>query len=431
MAVNHELVKDLQRQVGDRLQVESRDRGPFSDDDEREFKKDLIVQVIADHRRGLLESGQVPLTGEDEAELREALEARMFGAGRLEQLLRDPRIENIDINGYDDVHVTYADGTRVQVGPIAESDDELIQQVQVLASYVGMNSRAFDSANPELDLQLEDGSRLSAVMGVTPRPAISVRRHRFIKVTRADLVGTGTMSEEVSDFLAAAVRARLNIMIAGAVNAGKTTLLRALANEIPRHERIITIERALEIGLDKDRATHPNVVVMEERQPNSEGLGAVTLAQLVRRTLRMNPDRVILGEVLGPEIVTMLNAMTQGNDGSLSTIHANSARGVFNRLATYARQAEEALDREATTLLAGDALDLIVFLRRDDARRQVVEIAEVDHAEGILVHSNTLFTEDMNRPGEGAVRTNTPVTDLRRARLEAAGWADDGWWGRR
>src|SRR5690606_37449973 len=122
-------------------------------------------------------------------------------------------------------------------------------------------------------------------------------------------------------------------------------------------ERIITIERAMEIGLEKDRTAHPNVVAMEERHPNSEGLGGVALARLVRRTLRMNPDRVILGEVLGPEIVTMLNAMTQGNDGSLSTIHARSARGVFNRLATYARQAEEALDREATTMLAADALD--------------------------------------------------------------------------
>ena len=428
--MNHGLVKDLQRQVGSWLEESARQHSStLTADDERELKRDLIVQVIADHRRTLLESGQIPLGADDENELREALEARLFGAGRLEQLLRDQRIENIDINGYDDVHVTFADGTRREAEPVAESDDELVQQVQVLASYVGMNSRAFDSANPELDLQLEDGSRLSALMGVTPRPAVSVRRHRFIKVTLDDLIGTGTMSEETADFLAAAVRARLNIMIGGAVNAGKTTLLRALANEISPQERIITIERALEIGLDKDRAAHPNVVVMEERQPNSEGLGAVTLAQLVRRTLRMNPDRVILGEVLGPEIVTMLNAMTQGNDGSLSTIHANSARGVFNRLATYARQAEEALDREATSLLAGDALDLIVFLRRDGAHRKVVEVTEVDHAEGIIVHSNSLFTES-SRPGEGAVRTNTPVTDIRRRRLEDAGWADEGWWGR-
>ena len=132
-------------------------------------------------------------------------------------------------------------------------------------------------------------------------------------------------------------------MIAGATNAGKTTLLRALANEIPPHERLITVERALELGLDEFQDLHPNVVAFEERLPNSEGQGGVTMAELVRRSLRMNPSRVIVGEVLGDEIVTMLNAMSQGNDGSLSTIHANSSLEVFNRISTYAIQAAERL----------------------------------------------------------------------------------------
>src|SRR5699024_909253 len=127
---------------------------------------------------------------------------------------------------------------------------------------------------------------------------------------------------------------------------------------IGAQERVITIEQALELGLDNDRDAHPDVVAMESRLPNSEGLGEVTLAELVRRTLRMNPDRVILGEALGPEIVTLLNAMTQGNEGSLSTIHAESARQVFNRFNTYAKQAAESLDEEATSLLAADAVDL-------------------------------------------------------------------------
>ncbi|MGH3357662.1 MAG: CpaF family protein [Nocardioidaceae bacterium] len=429
MAVDHALVRELQEQVGARLDLETRrlrDQGHarLSRDDERELASELIVQVIVEHRRTLLESGRIPLEPQQEDELRSALAARMFGAGRLEQLIRDDRVENVDINGADDVHITLSDGRSGPGDPVAENDAELIEQIQVLASYAGLNSRAFDSANPELDLQLPDGSRLSAVMGVTPRPAISIRRHRFMKVTLDDLLGTGTMSEDVAAFLAAAVRARLNIMIGGAVNAGKTTLLRALANEIPAHERIITIERAMEIGLDRDKTAHPNVVAMEERHPNSEGVGGVSLGRLVRRTLRMNPDRVILGEVLGPEIVTMLNAMTQGNDGSLSTIHARSARGVFNRLATYARQAEEALDREATTMLAADGLDVIVFLRRVGARRSVVEIEEVDHADGLQVVSNALFSDH----GSGAVRTNVPITDHRRERLVDAGWDDRGWW---
>ena len=161
----------------------------------------------------------------------------------------------------------------------------------------------------------------------------------------------------------AAVAARKNIMIAGATNAGKTTLLRALANEIPPGERLITVERALELGLGEFQDLHPNVVAFEERLPNSEGSGAITMAELVRRSLRMNPSRVIVGEVLGDEIVTMLNAMSQGNDGSLSTIHANSSLEVFNRICTYAIQSAERLPVDATMMLIAGAIDFVVFVR--------------------------------------------------------------------
>src|ERR1700728_5440919 len=266
---------------------------------------------------------------------------------RLQPLLEDQQIENIDINGCDRVFLSFADGREVMGEPVAESDEELIELIQVLAAYSGLSSRPFDTANPQLDLRLPDGSRLSAVMDVTLRPAVSIRRARMGKVFLADLVGNGTMSPEVGSFLAAAVAARKNIMIAGATNAGKTTLLRALANQIPGHERLITVERALELGLDQSPELHPNVIAFEERLPNSEGQGAISMAELVRRSLRMNPSRVIVGEVLGDEIVTMLNAMTQGNDGSLSTIHANSSLEVFNRIATYAIQATERLPVEA------------------------------------------------------------------------------------
>src|SRR6202035_2191366 len=256
-------------------------------------------------------------------------------------LLDDPEIENIDVNGCDRVFLSYADGREVMGEPVAESDEELIELIQVLAAYSGLSSRPFDTANPQLDLRLPDGSRLSAVMDVTLRPAISIRRARMGKVFLADLVGNGTISPDVGSFLAAAVAARKNIMIAGSTNAGKTTLLRALANQIPAEERVITVERALELGLDHSREWHPNVIAFEERLPNSEGQRAVSMAELVRRSLRMTPSRVILGEVLGDEIVTMLNAMTQGNDGSLSTIHANSSLEVFNRISTYAIQAQK------------------------------------------------------------------------------------------
>ena len=225
---------------------------------------------------------------------------------------------------------------------MAETDEELVELIQVLGAHAGLTRRPFDSANPQLDLRLPDGSRLSAVMGVTRRPAVSIRRARLGKVF---LRRPGRQRHDAARARlvpAAAVAARKNIMIAGATNAGKTTLLRALANEIPPHERLITVERALELGLGEFPELHPNVVAFEERLPNSEGLGAISMAELVRRSLRMNPSRVIVGEVLGDEIVTMLNAMSQGNDGSLSTIHSNSSIEVFNRISTYAMQARRA-----------------------------------------------------------------------------------------
>src|SRR5260370_894001 len=186
------------------------------------------------------------------------------------------------------------------------SRDCAVGVLKPLAHESGLSRRPLDTANPQLDLRLPDGSRLSAVMDVTLRPAISIRRARMGKVFLADLVGNGTMSPDVASFLAAAVGARKNIMIAGSTNAGKTTLLRALANQIPAEERLITVERALEIGLDHFPDLHPNVVAFEQRLPNNEAQGAVSMAEIVRLPLRMNPSRGIVGEVPGADIVPML-----------------------------------------------------------------------------------------------------------------------------
>jgi len=219
------------------------------------------------------------------------------------------------------------------------------------------------------------------------------------------------MNAELAGFLSAAVAARKNIMIAGATNAGKTTLLRALANEIPPHERLITVERSLELGLGEFKDLHPNVVAFEERLPNSEGVGAVDMADLVRRSLRMNPSRVIVGEVLGDEIVTMLNAMSQGNDGSLSTIHSNSSMEVFNRISTYAIQATERLPMEATQMLIAGALDFVVFVRKQNdyqhgggLTRYVESIREVTGWDGRVL-SGEVFA-----PGpDGRAAAHAPI----------------------
>jgi Flp pilus assembly CpaF family ATPase len=415
--VDHAIVKRMRADVGDRLSEQRRLDGtaglpPMSNEDERQFARALIAQVLEEHARSEITAGRAPLNAQDEEELASAVHAALFGVGRLQPLLEDQQIENIDVNGCDRVFIGYADGSEVMGEPVAESDEELVELIQALAAYSGLSSRPFDTGNPQLDLRLPDGSRLSAVMDVTLRPAVSIRRARLGKVFLADLVGNGTVSSEVASFLAAAASARKNIMIAGATNAGKTTLLRAIVNQIPAQERLITVERSLELGIDHFPELHPNVVAFEERLPNMEGQGAITMAELVRRSLRMNPSRVIVGEVLGDEIVTMLNAMTQGNDGSLSTIHANSSLEVFNRISTYAIQSAERLPVEATHMLIAGAVDFVIFIeKRNDysrggrLRRFVSSVREVTGVDGRVLSSEVFA------PGpDGRAAPHAPVS---------------------
>ena len=417
--MDHTLVKRLRGEVGARLAEQRRLDGsaglaPMSGEDERQFARALIAQVLEDHARNEITAGRVPPNAQDEEDLAAAIHAALFGVGRLQPLLDDPYIENIDINGCDRVFVGYADGREMMAEPVAENDGELVELIQVLAAYSGLSSRPFDSANPQLDLRLPDGARLSAVMDVTLRPSVSIRRARLGKVFLADLVGNGTLLPESAAFLAAAAAARKNIMIAGATNAGKTTLLRAIVNEIPSGERLITVERALELGIDQFPELHPNVVAFEERLPNMEGHGEIPMAELVRRSLRMNPSRVIVGEVLGDEIVTMLNAMSQGNDGSLSTIHANSSLEVFNRIATYAIQSAERLPAEATHMLIAGAIDFVVFVEKRNEyqlggrlRRFVSSIREVTGVDGRVLSSEVFA------PGpDGRAVPHAPVSCL-------------------
>jgi pilus assembly protein CpaF len=342
---------------------------------------------------------------------------QLYGLGNLQRYIDDPSVENIDVNGCDRVFLTYADGTRELVGPAAESDEELIALLQRAAARFGLSERRFDPGQPELDLRLPDGSRLSAVMAVTARPVVDIRRHRLSEHCLEDLVDREMLDPELAWFLSCAVRARRNIVISGAMNAGKTTLLRALAAEIGPEERIVTIEQALELGLDEQVERHPDCVAMETRLANSEGVGAVGLAQLVRRSLRMNATRVIVGEVLGDEVVPMLNAMSQGRSGSMATIHSDSSAGVFRRLAAYAVQAPERLPLEATNLLVAGAIHLVVHVEFD-ATRHVVSVREVVGVEGTTVVSNEIWRPD----ADGYARPGAPCSDATRRALSRFGY---------
>jgi pilus assembly protein CpaF len=330
-------------------------------DDRREYAR----QRIFAHLDTLVDpDGSWPAFDEPEAEQRMAQEVldALFGLGRLQSLVDDPEIENIDINGCDRVWVTYADGSKVLMPPVAHSDDELVEIIRTAGSRFGLSERRFDLASPELDLQLPGGSRLSALMAVSARPAVSIRRHRYSDLSLSDLVTLGSVDISLASLLAAAVRARKNIVVAGAMNSGKTTLLRALAAEIPPRERIVTIEQAFELGLDRMPVRHPDMVALEARPANVEGEGLISVSDLVRRGLRMNADRVIVGEVLGDEVLPMMNAMSQGRSGSMCTIHSDSSAGVFRRIASYAVQAPQRLPLEAANLLIAGAIHFVVFL---------------------------------------------------------------------
>jgi pilus assembly protein CpaF len=427
--IDHTLVRRLQVQVGDRLErhvAERARRGEprMSDEDVDVFKAELAHRVVEDYAREVAEDGQVAMSWEDTQDLITALKHRLYGAGSLEALLRDERIEEIDINGWQHVFVDYTNGVRAKVPPVFASNEELIEMIQTLAAHEGLSGRAFDTANPHVNFRLNFRSdqvdahgvprvgtaRVQAVMGVSTVPVVSIRLHPPTRLLRLkDLVANGTMDQPLADFFAAAVRAKKNLIIGGETSAGKTVLLRALAAEIGPQERLLTIERALELGLEDDEEAHPDVVVLEERLANAEGEGAVPMRDLLRVSKRMRPDRVIVGEVLGDEILVMLNAMMQGNDGSLSTIHSNSSEGIVENIVSYAIQAPERLPRSATVSMVAGGLDFLVFLKRfrgDGRQRRVV--GSVREVVGYDEHG--LKTNEIFKPGaDGMAVRDEPV----------------------
>lgn len=386
-----------------------------ADDVEQGLVQNCAIKALKAFTLEMLAEDHEPVWLDNEDVVIRQVVARLNGLGGIQQYLDDESIENIDINGYDNVFVTRFDGTKQKVLPIAKSDNELIEIIKRAATRIGLNERRFDKANPQLDLRLSDGSRLSALMDVCQRPCVSIRKHRLVDISLDKEVELGMCTQECGDFLSLATKSGLNILIAGRTNSGKTTLLRALINEIPPGERIITIEQSLELGIDKLQERHPDCIALESRLPNTEGVGEITMADLVRRSLRMNPDRVIVGETLGPEIVALLNTMSQGF-GSLATIHADSPHSVFPRIASYAIQAPERLSLEATNLLIASAIDLVIYVslkqfRSTDCDKAVLKrfissIREVVSADGHMVVSNEIYK---SRNGEDGVFT-APLT---------------------
>jgi Flp pilus assembly CpaF family ATPase len=419
-----ELVADLRAQVTQALAGHA-GGGPLPAAERRRLAEQYTGEALDTHARQALDAGRPPLSAAAEARVARAVIDHVVGAGGLQQLLDDSTIENIHANGADEVFIRYAGG-RSEIGPpIAESDEAMIEMIQTLATEAAFGDdfsgrgeeRTFDRTNPVLDLRLRDGSRLCAVMSVARRPALSIRRPTMINADLDDLVAKGTLDEPLCRVLQAAMRAKLNIIFAGGTNTGKTTFARAAARAIPPHERLITIEDSYELELH-DPVAHPNVTALQARQANLEGVGAVPMTMLVRTALRMDPDRVIVGEARGDEVIDLLKAMSQGNDGSFATVHASSSAQAFTRLMMYAVQAPERLTFEASAMLIAESLNLVVHLSwSPDKTRVVSSVREVVGFDGRDVISNEVW-----RPGrDQRAVPNTPLRTETLDRLEAAG----------
>jgi Flp pilus assembly CpaF family ATPase len=421
-----DLVADLRAQVTQALSGHAGGAALLAGE-RRKLAEQYTAEALDAHARQALDAGRAPLAADAEARIARAVIDHVVGAGGLQHLLDNPKIENVHANGADEVFIRYAGGASEVGPPIAESDEALIEMVRALAAEAAFGDdlsglgeeRTFDRTNPVLDMRLRDGSRLCAVMAVSRRPALSIRRPTMINADLDDLVVKGTLDEPLCRVLQAAMRAKLNIIFAGGTNTGKTTFARAAARAIAANERLVTIEDSYELEL-QDAVAHPNVVKLQARRPNLEGVGAVPMAALVRTALRMDPDRVIVGEARGDEVIDLLKAMSQGNDGSFATVHASSSAQAFTRLMMYAVQAPERLTFEASAMLIAESLNLVVHLSwAPDKKRVVSSVREVVGFDGKDVISNEVW-----RPGrhQHAV-PNTPLRTQTLERLEAAGLA--------
>lgn len=343
----------------------------------------------------------------------------ILGYGPIQILLDDPDVTEIMVNGPKKVFVEKK-GQLTRANVAFDDDDHVVRIIERIIMPLG---RRVDSDSPTVDARLPDGSRVNAVVRpvAIDGPSITIRKFRKDKLKAEDLVNYGSLTQTMADFLQGCVKARFNIVISGGTGSGKTTLLNVMSGFIPENERIITIEDAAELQLQQD-----HVMRMETKTANADGLGAVTIRELVRNSLRMRPDRIVVGEVRGGEALDMLQAMNTGHDGSLTTVHSNSPRDALSRLETLVLMAGMDLPLKVVRQQISSAIDLIVQQTRlKDGQRKVTAITEVAGMEGDTVVLTDVFK--FNQTGvdaDGKVLGELRSTGIRpnfMPRLEAAG----------
>ncbi|MEW6130949.1 MAG: CpaF family protein [Acidobacteriota bacterium] len=370
-----ELKANLHSKILNEIDLESLNRSG------EEAGREQVGLIIRD----MLQREKTPLSQtEREKIVREILD-ELFGYGPIQPLLDDPSIADILVNGANIIYIE-RNGMLEKTDVTFNDDQHLMRIIERIVSRVG---RRVDESSPMVDARLPDGSRVNAIIPplALDGPTLSIRRFGRDPLTADDLLGNGTLSVPMLELLKAVVIGKLNILISGGTGAGKTTLLNVLSAFIPEKERIITIEDAAELQLKQE-----HVVRLETRPPNIEGKGSVKQRQLVINTLRMRPDRIVVGEVRGEEALDMLQAMNTGHEGSMTTIHSNSPRDALSRLETMVAMANLNLPDKAIRQQISSAINLVVQITRlTDGTRKVTSISEITGMEGAIVTMQDLF----------------------------------------
>ena len=385
------LLQDLRLRIHRRL-IDTLDLSKLSTL-EMERVRVEIRRILED----MVMSESIPLSRADRDRLVMEVQHEVFGLGPLETLMKDPEISDILVNTHNQIYVERY-GKLEKTDVRFRDDAHLLQIIERIVTRVG---RRVDESSPMVDARLSDGSRVNAIIPplALDGPILSIRRFGAERLTINDLIQFNSLPPQIAEVAAACVKSRLNILVSGGTGAGKTTLLNCLSNYIPENERIVTIEDSAELKLQQE-----HIVRLETRPPNIEGQGTVTARDLVRNALRMRPDRIVVGEVRGGEALDMMQAMNTGHDGSISTVHANSARDALSRLETMMLMAGISLPERALREQVASALDVIVQLTRlNDDSRKLVEFTEVSGMEGSTITTQTIFKFEQRGVENGKV----------------------------
>jgi pilus assembly protein CpaF len=380
---------DLHRKILDRLDLEK--LGRTTGDSARE---EVLILI-----RSSVNSEAVPLSFAEREQLSREILDEIFGLGPLEPLLKDPTISDILVNRFDRVYVERAGKLEI-TGLSFKDNQHLMQIIDRIVSRIG---RRVDESSPMVDARLQDGSRVNAIIPplALDGACLSIRRFGRDPITARNMLDNKTLTEPMLEMLSAMVKGRLNLLISGGTGAGKTTVLNVLSGYIPNSERIVTIEDAAELQLKQE-----HVVRLETRPPNIEGKGSVRMRQLVINSLRMRPDRIVVGEVRGEEAFDMLQAMNTGHEGSLTTVHANSPRDALSRVENMVSMANLNIPERAIRQQIANAVHAVVQVARlSDGSRKVITVSEVTGMDGDSITLQDIFSFDRSGIDEsGKVR---------------------------